>query len=407
MEPVSTRTAARDEAVAQHQKRVAAFALELGRSLKLNDEEMDLLDIAAGFYEIPMQLFTPEAESRLLRDVLGREYPLSSGREFFPEKVRAVISGLQGLAPAAECCRVMDILWIADALEERLEAEPYFGLPEETEESLCQVALAQLRKASRKDLRRVVPLLPAFPAAALRAVTELVNPDLDNRDLERIAKSDPVMAGRLINTANSALFAMHNPVRNLIRAITQMGSTLTTKVLLATALRPAFATATSQALWVHALESADASAALAQRARKIEPMEAALAGLMHDVGMLAFSMIGADAEAACSRLMERGCQRRAAETTVFGFDHAEAGAEILNAWKFPKDVIDGVRGHHTPEQGDSPLAAILYLAEFLTGAEEDRPSAARLQAAGDRVGLTLADIVLLKTPGELTAAFSA
>jgi hypothetical protein len=168
---VSTRTAPRDEAVAQHQKRVASFAVELGRSLELDDEEMDLLEMAAGYYEIPMQLFVPEAESRLLRDVLGREYPLSSGAEFFPEKVRAVISGLQGQSSTPECCRVMDILWIADALDDHLTAEPYFGLSEGADEALHSVALTRLRKASRRDLRRLVPNLPPFPAAALRTVT--------------------------------------------------------------------------------------------------------------------------------------------------------------------------------------------------------------------------------------------
>jgi hypothetical protein len=70
-------------------------------------------------------------------------------------------------------------------------------------------------------------------------------------------------------------------------------------------------------------------------------------------------------------------------------------------------LIDGVRHHHAPEQSESPLGSILYLAEFCCTPDEDLPSAARLQIAASRINMKLAELVALKSPGTLTAAFQA
>ena len=51
-----------------------------------------------------------------------------------------------------------------------------------------------------------------------------------------------------------------------------------------------------------------------------------------------------------------------------------------------------IRQHHRPETASSPLAHLLYLAEHLTGSQEDLPSSLRLELALDGLGLTPADL---------------
>ena len=104
---------------------------------------------------------------------------------------------------------------------------------------------------------------------------------------------------------------------------------------------------------------------------KVIPREAFLAGLVHDVGRLAISLLPAEAGKAFERLTVKGCEPTIAEWVLFGFDHAEAGAEVLRIWKFPQEMVTAVQYHHNPDRAGSDLAAVLYVAEFSSGADED------------------------------------
>jgi HD-like signal output (HDOD) protein len=84
------------------------------------------------------------------------------------------------------------------------------------------------------------------------------------------------------------------------------------------------------------------------------------------------------------RLISKGCQPAAAESVRCGFDHAEAGAEVLAHWKFEPELIEAVRYHHQPDRSNSAMCSILYLTEFWTDSEEDLPSNSRLTAALQR-----------------------
>jgi HD superfamily phosphohydrolase YqeK len=56
-----------------------------------------------------------------------------------------------------------------------------------------------------------------------------------------------------------------------------------------------------------------------------------------------------------------------------------------------------IRYHHRPEKTLERLAHLLYLAEFLTGGDEDIPSRRRLTIALDSLALRFEDAVTLRT----------
>jgi HD-like signal output (HDOD) protein len=149
-------------------------------------------------------------------------------------------------------------------------------------------------------------------------------------------------------------------------------------------------------LWRHALESADTAAYLALRTQFLSAPEAALAGLVHDIGALAISLLDRGATSACNRLRAAGCPPTVAEWIVCGFDHAEAGAVVLETWGFPTDLVQAVRHHHAPEKSDTALAAMLYLVEFWTCGDEDLPSAVRLDLAAQRLDLSRQAVYALR-----------
>jgi HD-like signal output (HDOD) protein len=50
-----------------------------------------------------------------------------------------------------------------------------------------------------------------------------------------------------------------------------------------------------------------------------------------------------------------------AERAMFGTDHAEVGAALLEEWKMPKRVVDLVAFHHQPEIYEGAPSAMAFL----------------------------------------------
>jgi hypothetical protein len=112
--------------------------------------------------------------------------------------------------------------------------------------------------------------------------------------------------------------------------------------------------------------------------------------------------------AAHARLLTKGCCPVFAELLLCRFEHGELGADILRVWNFPEHLIEAVQHHHHPEQSDSEMAALLYVAEFWSGSDEDLPSALRLARAMARCGLSDQQVISLDdTNGLLDALIRA
>jgi putative nucleotidyltransferase with HDIG domain len=222
----------------------------------------------------------------------------------------------------------------------------------------------------------------------MRLYRLLGNDEVNLASLESIARTDQVVAGKLVKAANSITYSPWQPIRSVAQAISYVGTEDARRILLASSLQPLFAAPRVRQLWKHALEAAQVAERIAQLSGKVDPAEAFLLGLLHDVGKLAISLMSADINAALDRLIGKGCQPAAAELVLCGFDHAEASAEVLRHWKFTSECITAVQYHHQPERTDSRMASILYLTEFWTDSEEDLPSNARLVAALRSTSLT-------------------
>ena len=89
------------------------------------------------------------------------------------------------------------------------------------------------------------------------------------------------------------------------------------------------------------------------------------------------------------RLTDGGCPLAEVEMCLSGRSHAEVGAETLTQWKFPLDIVEAARWHHRPECSSSPLASLLYLAEFIADSQEDLPSYVRINAASRMAGVSM------------------
>ena len=200
-------------------------------------------------------------------------------------------------------------------------------------------------------------------------------------DLVSVASTDPVLAGSVLQVANSAAFARSTPARDVQQTVTYIGAARASRVILAAALRPLLSIGGGESLWRHSLDAAVVAEVLAHRSTRLNPHEAYVLGLLHDVGKLLLNIAPAEARAANDRLVTAGVPQQVAEIITYGADHALAGALVLRDWGLPADLVAAVEQHHQPDKSSSEAAALLYLVEFCIDSEEDLPSEIRMASA--------------------------
>ncbi len=389
---VAEMTEARgDEAIRAHCLRVAAWSSELASAIGLSEPDRHLVEQAALAHHVPEVLVDDHARQRLLAEM---HLETKGEQPIVPEQVQTVLETLWGRRPIADPTmgKIVAVLEISDDFDQYFESEPLFDgeLTDQCMNSSVEAMMTYLQVTSRADVSRVVERLPVFPRAAREVVRQVSNPEVGPRELEEVASLDPVLAGRLIQTANSAYYSPRQPIGSIFHAVSYIGTETARRVLLAAAIRGNFSSPQSHRIWNHSLDVAQIAELVAMHAAvKIEPAQAFLAGLIHDLGRLAFAMMPVAFQERFQRLTDAGCPLVEVEKCLSGRSHAELGAETLTQWKFPLEIVEAVRWHHRPERSSLPLPSLLYLAEFLAESQEDLPSYVRINTATRLVGVSM------------------
>ena len=342
-----------------------------------------MVEQAALCHHLPQLTVDQTSRQRLLHDLKIEE---TAGRPALPQAVEQLLQTFWGNEAVCDpsIAKLAAVLEMCDDFDQYFESEPLAEL--ETGDGAVnpsvETLFSYLQVTSRADVSRVIDHLPVFPRAARDVVKCVSTMDASIRELEKVASLDPVMSGLLIQTANSSYYSPRQSIGNIRHAISYIGVEATKKVLLAATFRSNFASMRLHQLWNHSLDVAQTAERLAMHSRlHLDPSEAFLAGLVHDVGRLAFSIMPTTFLERFYRLTDRGCPAVEVEICLSGLCHGEVGAQTLMQWKFPDTLMEAVRWHHRPERSTSALASLLYLAEVISESEEDLPSAIRMRKA--------------------------
>jgi putative nucleotidyltransferase with HDIG domain len=248
--------------------------------------------------------------------------------------------------------------------------------------------------------------LPHFPDALMKLERILSSGEpLHLDDLVQLVAKDFRLAAGLIEVVNSAKYWSGKQVTDLSEAVSRIGTQDVR--LMAHAInykstlksKPPFS---EKHFLRHSLLSAFVAQALA-KALHINPGEAFLCGLMHDIGIYLLGVEDREKYIKVMQLIDYDIDLLvAAELQVYETHHAMMSARLLQHWEFPKAVILGVANHHSPSRAPEAVrsyAYLTYLAEraaFLLGVENgvaDLSEAARsapdeaMQSALDYFGL--------------------
>lgn len=192
--------------------------------------------------------------------------------------------------------------------------------------------------------------LPALPAVAVDVLRLCDEEDPNLGKIAEVVRKDPALAARVLGTANSPLFGLRREVGNLPVALGLLGVNALRAMVLSFALHrcaPPAAGGLLDRYWRRSILSAFAAQALCEGAGEGHQEEALLGALLQDIGMLAFFRL---AHAGYEELV-RACdgdhdRLGPAERNLFGGDHPEAGAWLLERWRLPEWLVGCVAASH-------------------------------------------------------------
>lgn len=235
-----------------------------------------------------------------------------------------------------------------------------------------------LESAELRELVSSVGRLPSPPDIYLK-VQDLINSGRASAQaLAQTIEQDPVLCAKLLQVANSAIFALREPVANVLTAIRIFGfegirGLIITQAITRQVEDQDFAKGYDLNLtWQHSFVAASLGRKIAQDENQSTTVadHAFLAGLLHDIGTVVFAMGLPDRYAELLAESESTGQYIAnIELESFGVHHGHVGAYLLSLWGLPQDVITSVAGHHDDVSELLEFADVIGAPEIVAGVE--------------------------------------
>jgi HD-like signal output (HDOD) protein len=224
--------------------------------------------------------------------------------------------------------------------------------------------------------------LPCFPHVVTRISAALADPDTTTEHIVTIVGTEPRLAARLLQTANSAAFnATGKPLTELRSAITRIGQKMVQSIAMSYAvqqmqheeslrsIRPAMVE-----LWDRSISVASIAQLVAERT-KVHTDVAFLTGLLHGIGNLYIM----------ARAAGRAADLKNQNSWMAMLDgwQAAIGKAVLESWGFAEEMCEAVGEQHDIERKwrhDAALVDVLIVSLVLADAlEKPEPRTVHMQ----------------------------
>ncbi len=229
------------------------------------------------------------------------------------------------------------------------------------------VSFAFVQELAAGLSRREVEL-PSFPEVAIRVRRVLSDENVSAKDVVRVVGSEPSLAARIMQMANSvALSRVGNPISDLRAAITRIGFNLVRSASISFAMaqmrRSEELKSLAPALQVHWVRSSLVAAfshVVARRSGVVNPDTALLAGLLHGVGKL--------------YILTRAVKHPALFADPGAFHqierdwHTSIAKALLETWGIPEEIVQAVEHHEDiarEHDGPADLSDVLTVGTLL------------------------------------------
>ncbi len=219
--------------------------------------------------------------------------------------------------------------------------------------------------------------LPTLPTVVAQVMVTMDQPTSSARDLERLVANDQAIAARLLKLANSAFYGLPGKVTSLSRAITLLGFNTVRSLVLTIGIVDRFSGPSRNKyfdrgeFWEHSLSVAVAARQLIGKDPTVNPEEAHIAGLLHDIGKVIVDHSMPEKFAKAMQMVhEQGMDPLEAERETIGLSHDEIGALVAVKWRFPDFIRETLAYHHRPDEAEKfpAMVQVVNLADTIVHA---------------------------------------
>lgn len=234
-------------------------------------------------------------------------------------------------------------------------------------------ALKTQRFQMLQDIAKELSEEIVFPTSfdvVVRLREVLSDPDWSLEQVTGMLSTEPLIASRLVALANSAAYHTGGaPVTHVKTAVMRLGIELvrnTALVIATNQIRCAKSMSVfaefSQRLWDHSLRTASFAHVIARHHTPVNPDEAMLTGMIHDIG--GFYMLYR-----ASQYDELRSRPDTVKHLITQW-HEHIGYTLLSALGMPDEITEAVREHDEPRPVPATprsLADVIYIANLLAG----------------------------------------
>ena len=221
----------------------------------------------------------------------------------------------------------------------------------------AETLLGDLKQAVKTDKL----ILPTLPDVALKIRDAVESENSTAQDISEALAQDASLAARLIKVANSPLYRTRNPIEDLQMAVTRLGIRIVRDLVVGLAMKQIFQ-ATSDALdihsrkiWSKSVDAAAISRMMATLVPGINPEQALLAGLIHNIGALPVLVLAENDD-------ELFQDEEALGRVIYEVQ-GEVGELILQHWGFDEHMIEVVKQCHNFDYDNGDRASFVDLVQ--------------------------------------------
>jgi putative nucleotidyltransferase with HDIG domain len=218
--------------------------------------------------------------------------------------------------------------------------------------------------------------LPTVSHAALKLISLLDKPTVDNEEIVQIIKYDNVLTAKLLRACNAPSFGLGESVSSVDQAVLILGHTQIFHTVMTLAFGSVMTisslpyTIEMNELWEHSLVTAMAAEIVLDQVPELnaEANVAFTANLLHDIGkmVLAQTVKAEELSEIRDRITRKQISGTDAEKEVLGLEHAEVGGALLQIWRLPESIVEAVSNHHRPVmKSRPPLSVEVHIANAI------------------------------------------
>jgi HD-like signal output (HDOD) protein len=182
---------------------------------------------------------------------------------------------------------------------------------------------------------------PSMPRIAQELLASFENEQAQSKDISALIEIDPALSAKILRLANAPFYRQSRSVSTVADALAVVGFSTARALALGAIVATAFGKTTSLDMpqfWRISLGAASLAKHFSRK-KGFSPELSFAAGVLHSLGELSMraGMPGPmeTFDASCTLLdPNRGATQRA----QFGFDFAQAGEALANAWLFPSEL---------------------------------------------------------------------